>query len=819
MTTGIDCRVFVDGVRLPDGSLGDDPFAPTALSGLKVTWGRSTTLDQPDPASCTFDVMDLPGGATFVQQFKTGVPVDVYATGVETVDPDAPLVLDPGFETGAIGDVVESATINAAVTYQAAYHHGGAQSARIVPLDLSNPATAAFPPAPFDSAVDAWDQIPAPAQGSIWHLGAWVFAPLGSIVTMAPALFPDPTGAGAKIRADIGVAGGGGSWQYLELDYVADASSQWLGVAIIVDNFPTWIGTPGAWTEQGAVTRTNLVANPSTENGLSGVSAISGATPTLDATVSHSRAQSIKVVTPGAVGMEGIQIGVAAPLTTGPLYSCGVWVRSAAGVSLTLLFRFNGSSAGQGSAAIVGNGDWQLLKFDGLSSTAFDPITGAQVMIRTTAAVATTFWVDDAIVEMMPTVGGYFDGDTAPSGGHAYRWVAAPDASQSQEVEIGGSWLDRGMASVDDLLVVGPGAGTPRTISVFSGRVTDLEADFDDAIGCPVVHVTAQDFTADLENINIGDEPWNVESMEDRFERIVALSGYPVTSIIDDTVAAIPISYQDVDNQATTGLLKDLAQSVDGVLWPAVHVSTGAYLRVEDPSTRSALFTLAMIDGVVVIVPRGSAAATLDISACDVLRDPVHWQQSVADVSTRVAVSWLEQTLTDDGLPDTAEHTETLIDAELEVDHGVRRISVSTQLTSASDAISIGTRILARTGATGWRVSGFQIVDDASIEVVTDETVRMMMRLLDGTARIGLPIRLIDLPVWAPTAPTVGVYLEGGDYEYIDGTWSLSLTVSSAVAVGESLPWADVPSAWRWVDFDPSISWLDMVGVAAPSEG
>jgi hypothetical protein len=43
--------------------------------------------------------------------------------------------------------------------------------------------------------------------------------------------------------------------------------------------------------------------------------------------------------------------------------------------------------------------------------------------------------------------------------------------------------------------------------------------------------------------------------------------------------------------------------------------------------------------------------------------------------------------------------------------------------------------------------------------------------------------------------------------------------VSSAVAVGESLPWVGVPAAWRWVDFDPSISWLDMVGVAAPSEG
>jgi hypothetical protein len=348
--------------------------------------------------------------------------------------------------------------------------------------------------------------------------------------------------------------------------------------------------------------------------------------------------------------------------------------------------------------------------------------------------------------------------------------------------------------------------------------VTDLVAEFDDGIGCPVVHVTAQDFTADLENVDIGDEPWPVESMKDRFLRIVDLSGFELTSIIDDSIAAIPVSYQDVDAQGAAGLLKDLAQSVDAVLWSAVHATTGAYLRVEDPANRAALFTLKMGDaGLVEIVPRGSSAAVLDISACDVLRDPVQWEQSVADVSTRVAVSWLEQALDDDGLPTTNEHTETLVDDVLEVDHGKRRISVSTLLTTAGDAAAVATRILARTGVTGWRVSGFEIVDDASLEVVDAAAVSMMMTLLDGTSRIGLPIRLVDLPVWAPTAPTVGVYLEGGDYLFAGGAWSLSLTVSNAIATGESVPWVDLPPEWSWAEFDPDIGWLDMVGVTAPA--
>jgi hypothetical protein len=820
MGTGIDCRVYVDGERLPDGTPGDDVLAPTGLSGLKITWGRSTTLDQPEPASCTFDVMDTPGGATFIQQFKTGVPIDVYSTGVEIVDPDASLVLDPGFENGAPNAPVTSVHANAVVTYSTR-HATGAQAALMTPTDPTKRMWAGFPPAEFSAEVDAWDSVPQPEVGSPWSLGATVRAPAGARVQICPILFPDPTGAAPQLLEGAGiVTTAGGGWEVFEFDYVAAHAGYWVGVAVVVDLLPTWLDF------HDVTTRTNFITGPNFENSsLSNISNISAAVSSIDPAVAHTGTKSVKVVTPGAVAMEGVQVAAPAPLSSGPLYSFGIWVKAAAGVKLTLLTRFNGSSAGQGTTNITASGAWEFVKFDGLPSAAFNPITGAQIMVRTTVVAATTFWVDDAIVEMAPTTGGSFDGSTPPAGGLIYRWTAAPNASTSEEVRPAswantpGSWLDYAVASVDDVVVNAPAGGTPRRVSVFSGRVTDLEAEFDDAIGCPVVHVTAQDFTADMENIDVGDEPWSVESMEDRFLRIVALSGFDVTSIIDDTVAGIPVSYQDVDAQGTAGLLRDLAQSVDAVLWSAVHSTTGAYLRVEDPANRAALFTLAMVDGVVVIIPRGSAAAVLDISACDVLRDPVRWEQSVSDVSTRVAVQWLEQAVDDEGKPTTNEHTETLVDAELEVDHGKRRISVSTLLTTSADAADVATRILARTGSTGWRVSGFQIVDDASLEVVDDEAVRMMMRLLDGTSRIGLPIRLVDMPTWSPVAPTVGVYLEGGEYLFAGGAWSLSLTVSNAVAVGESLPWNGVPPAWRWVDFDPEISWLDMVGVAAPPGG
>jgi hypothetical protein len=74
------CELWIDGVRYPDGSTGEDPVNPFAVSGLTVTWGRETTLDQPVPAQCTFSVLDPPGGAVrFDDTVKLGSVVTVYS--------------------------------------------------------------------------------------------------------------------------------------------------------------------------------------------------------------------------------------------------------------------------------------------------------------------------------------------------------------------------------------------------------------------------------------------------------------------------------------------------------------------------------------------------------------------------------------------------------------------------------------------------------------------------------------------------------------------------------------------------------------------
>lgn len=632
MSTGVTCEVFVDGRRVADGSPGDNPLDPTALSGLTIAWGRETTVDQPDAATCEFEILDDLGGDSFLGTFRTGQTVEVTATGTLWPVAAQETFADPSFEAAPLGSTPPGVFSGGLVTVTDERAHTGAQSALMTPDDAALVQRAVFAPEALSAAPDAWDDIAATEPGQTWTLAAAVWAPEGSSITVTPVVFTRPDGTHTLDTAAAFRTTGTGDWVEVSRPYVPTVYGAWLGVAVAITDRPRWVDVPGTWA----------------------------ATP--------------------------------------------------------------------------------------------------------------------------------------------------------------GTWRDRAVGFADDVSVLSPEGGQTRTVLVFSGRITDLSATYDDGADAPVVHVTAADFTADLENIDVGDEPWLVEAMSARFNRILDLSEFPVTATIDDRPGALLMSWQDVDSQGTAGLLKDLAQSTDAVMWAAVHQTTGPYLWVEDPSARKSLLTLAENSGgLVVIVPSGSFADAQTISACDILRDPIEWIQDVADVSTRVAVSWLEQTVDDEGNPDTVEHTFTLVDADLESEYGKRRMQVSTILQSEPDASDIATRLLARTHITDWRASGVTIDDPDSLEVADDAATRLLLRLLDGTARIGLPIRLTDLPEWSPAGSTLPVYLEGGDYAFEDGAWTLALTVSRAAALGTSTSWEDVAApAWRWIDFDPSIEWIDLFGVEYP---
>lgn len=395
-----------------------------------------------------------------------------------------------------------------------------------------------------------------------------------------------------------------------------------------------------------------------------------------------------------------------------------------------------------------------------------------------------------------------------------YPWGAAWDAVATtwNGLPAGLTWNDAGTVYLDDVAVMAPAAGTASTVLVFAGRVTDLELSYDDAIPAPLLKVTAVDFTADLDNIDVGDTPWAAEALSARVARILAASMPGVVADIDPSVASIMVSWRDVDRQSAGGMLAELAASVDGILWSATHQVSGPYLQLEDPAARPPAQVLALDGATVRVVP--ADAGDLVLSACDQEQDPVTWVQAVGDVATRTAVTWLEEGV-DAGATIVTERTVTQVDAARETAWGVRAVALSTQLRTAVDATAVAARILART-ALGWRVDGVNL-DDALTEPGADPAVEVsrLLGLLDGTTRNGALLQLADLPAWAPGAPVDNVYVEGGRYLFEDGRWVLDLVVSDARGIGPSARWNDLPTsaAWSWNAFDPGIAWDELTGV------
>lgn len=79
--TGIPatCELWIDGARYADGCTGEADSDPAAMSGLTLTWGRDSTIDQPEPASLTFTILDGPGGVRFDETIALGSKVVVWS--------------------------------------------------------------------------------------------------------------------------------------------------------------------------------------------------------------------------------------------------------------------------------------------------------------------------------------------------------------------------------------------------------------------------------------------------------------------------------------------------------------------------------------------------------------------------------------------------------------------------------------------------------------------------------------------------------------------------------------------------------------------
>jgi hypothetical protein len=382
------------------------------------------------------------------------------------------------------------------------------------------------------------------------------------------------------------------------------------------------------------------------------------------------------------------------------------------------------------------------------------------------------------------------------------------------------TWDALGTFVITAMRMLAPAAGAAQSAMVFSGRITDISTRWD---GGPdaFVSIIAQDWLAELANRVVGDTPWAMEALGTRAQRIVQLSGQPITLTVDTAPAALPVTYRDVDRQPATTLLQQLATSAGAVLWTATHLVTGQVMRVEDIGARPAAQTLtAAGSGLVHVIPAPATLNALPLSSCDVDAEPVRFDLDMTDTVSMVSLQWVEQTVGTEGEQKPTQRTIDVSDASVVAAIGARRLSVSTQLAQSADAQAQATGWLARSSVLAWRINNLRW-DTAGL--LSPDDVSTVMTLLDGTQRIGLPLTLTEIPEWAwPVAgghAELALYVEGGTYEYHAGAWQLELNTSSATASSLGVfPWTASEPAWNWDLWDPGVSWLDLYGVTYPPE-
>lgn len=376
----------------------------------------------------------------------------------------------------------------------------------------------------------------------------------------------------------------------------------------------------------------------------------------------------------------------------------------------------------------------------------------------------------------------------------------------------GGQRFDQGI-KLGSVVKVWTASGSRRAL-VFDGRVTDLEVTWAPLLGGALLQVICADAAADLNNRYVGDEPWPVENVRARAQRVLDLAGVDYPLVIDPRPAAVLVSRVDVDRRGAYGLLQELANTSAAIVRTTVTADGATQLYLQDPALRPALWSLTQDPPTDLWVVGTNPGAGQALSANEVLQDPTRWLRDTTDLITRASIRWLDQAT----MPDPTERTYTLVDDVAEVVWGARGLSVGTLLTTESDASALALGSLAsHQPGDLWRSTALTW-DLSATEAEGASAITLAMDLLDVRTRQGLPVGLVDLPDWTPTGAQTALYVEGGTYVYgrgADGamSWQLAMDTVPAAGLGLSLTYGTVDRSIRCMDVDRSVRYLDMIGV------
>ena len=358
-----------------------------------------------------------------------------------------------------------------------------------------------------------------------------------------------------------------------------------------------------------------------------------------------------------------------------------------------------------------------------------------------------------------------------------------------------GAWNALNTISITDASIIAPAKADSIDVNVFTGTITDTSISLDTSLNRPVMSITASDILADLSHRRIGSNPWPTHTLAQRVAAVIKELGTQVRTEIDPAPAARTLAWKDVDSQPAASILSSAATSTSSLLWASSHRTTGPYLRFEDPARRLALGRLTF-DGSKVKITASTPSAHL--SASCIPRAGVTVDRDNADSATIARLTWKEP-----GVNEKGDRTITVKDDDAIARIGYRDISISTELINRRDAEDALSAFYRSHLPGSYTLPNLTVDTSIRSERLDRQTLAAM---LDATRRMGLAIRITDLPRWMAVPSTLTAYLDGGTYTYSRKRWSIQMALTRPEAIGAGLAWNQTPAGLAWNQTAP-LTW------------
>lgn len=203
-----------------------------------------------------------------------------------------------------------------------------------------------------------------------------------------------------------------GDWHYLADKRIFAAAFQYQTCGYMVRNFvDNVLSAEGVTYTRGVNILGAQQSNVETSN-LSSFTSENSATLSQDTTTAAQGSASLRVVTPGSVAHEGVLLEVPiASFKTNGVYTLSVWLKSSGTPTLRLYAVSNSAGIGQASTVTLTSA-WTRYQLTVQVPSSFAGLAWIALGADTNTTTATTFWLDEAQIELGPGASAWVLGGT-----------------------------------------------------------------------------------------------------------------------------------------------------------------------------------------------------------------------------------------------------------------------------------------------------------------------------------------------------------------------------------------------------------------------